>query len=74
MEWAREFSLLSMAHRLAMDGERRWRTFSCCYFDTFAKENNQTKEYSVIGKLNEDTVEKGGDRREGTFPSQSAAT
>lgn len=34
---------------LAMVSEPDGEAFSCCYY--FAKENNQTKEYSVICKL-----------------------
>ena len=58
MEWAREFSLLSMAHRLAMDGERRWRTFSCCYFDTFAhtKITPGHREQTMVAKGDGDVV------------------
>lgn len=59
--------------RLATDREGT-EGFRCCYFDIFAKENNQTKEYSVICTLNEDTVESGADLREGSSPTHRAAT
>lgn len=39
-------------------------------FRYFAKENNQTKEYSVIRKLNEDAVEHGGGHEEGSFQTE----
>lgn len=39
---------------LAMDREAL-EGFCCCYFDIFAKENNQTKEYSVTCTFKEDT-------------------
>lgn len=52
---------------------RGYRGLQLLLFQYFAKENNQTKEYSVISKLNEDTVENGGDQREGSSQTHSAA-
>lgn len=45
---------------------RGYRGLQLLLLRYFAKENNQTKEYSVIYKLNEDTVQKGGDHKEGS--------
>lgn len=55
---------------------RGYRGLQLLLFRYFAKENNQTKEYSVICKLNEDTVQKGGwpQRRFSPTPNTSAAT
>lgn len=45
---------------------RGYRGLQLLLLRYFAKENNQTKEYSVIYKLNEDTVQKGVDHKEGS--------
>lgn len=60
---------------LVTDNERLLRA-SAAAIKRFCKgkKNNQTKEYSVICKLNEDAVEKGGDHRRGSPQTYSAAT
>lgn len=57
--------------QLSGRGHEATEGFCCCYFDIFAKENNQTKEYSVTCTFNEDTVEGGADLREASSPTHS---